>query len=103
MGHEALSTLHPDDHGTGVLSTLPCPDVLSKPNTRVLDKSLDRVSRAIIIHIIKSMLDGTLLSHVKQLVMIYTPPSAERIVIPPIISDSRLQDNDGFVTILAPS
>ncbi|KAL6315405.1 hypothetical protein AAG906_000516 [Vitis piasezkii] len=49
-----------------MLSTLPCSDVLSGPNASVLDKSLDRVSRAIIIHTTKSMLDGTLLGHFRQ-------------------------------------
>ena len=61
-----------------VLSTLPCLDVLSGPNANVLDKSLDCVSRAIIIHTTKSMLDGTLLGHFRQPVTTCTPPLAER-------------------------
>ncbi|RVW71270.1 Codeine O-demethylase [Vitis vinifera] len=78
MGHGALSTLHPDDHGTGVLSTLPCPDVLSRPNASVLDKSLDCISQTIIIYTTKSMLDGTLLGHFRQPVTICNPPPAEQ-------------------------
>ena len=78
MGHVALSTLHLDDHGIGMLSTLPCPDVLSRPNASVLDKSLDRVSRAIIIRTTKSMLDGTLLGHFRQPATTCIVPPAER-------------------------
>ena len=78
MGHVALSTLHPDDHGTGVLSTLPCPDVLFGPNASVLDKSLDHVSRAIIIHTTKSTLDRTLLGHFRQPVTTCTAYRAKR-------------------------
>ena len=61
-----------------MLSILPCPDVLSGPNASVLDKSLDRVLRAIIIHTTKSMFDGTLLGHVRQLVTTCTAPPVER-------------------------
>ena len=78
IGHVALSTLHPDDHGIGVRSTLPCPDVLSRPNASVLDKSLDYVSQAIIIHTTKSKLDGTLLGHFKQTITTCTAPPAKR-------------------------
>ena len=78
IGHVALSTLHPDDHGTDMLSTLPCPNVLSGPNASVLDKSLDRISWAIIIHTSKSMLDGTLLGHFRQPVTTYTAPPTEQ-------------------------
>ena len=57
-----------------MLSTPP----LSGLNASVVDKSLDRVSWAIIIHTTKSMLDGTLLGHFRQPITTCPVPPAER-------------------------
>ena len=57
---------------------LSCPDVLSGPSASVLTKSLGRETQDIIVYAARSMLDGTLLGHFKQLVTTYTPSPAER-------------------------
>ena len=53
-------------------------DVLSGPSASILTKSFGRETRTIIVYTIKSMLDGTLLSHFKQPVSAYTPPPTEQ-------------------------
>ena len=60
----ARPTLHPDYHGTDTPPLSGCPIRTQVDN--VSNISLDRVSRAIIIHFTKSMLDGTFLGHFKQ-------------------------------------
>ena len=66
---------------------------------------LDHISWAIITHFAKNMLDMTFLGLFRQLATTCPTPPTERKdkwddkVIPPTISDSRLQDNDDSVTL----
>ena len=60
------------------MTPLSYPDILSGPSASVLTKSLGRETHAIIVYTVGSMLDGTLLSHFKQPVTVYTPSPAER-------------------------
>ena len=63
-----------------VIQTTPlsCPDILSGPIASVLTKSFGHETHAIIVYVVRSMLDGTLLGHFKQPITTYTPPPAER-------------------------
>ena len=82
IGHVAHPTFCPDSL-RGARDTLKLfirmtHTPLSGPSASVLDKSLGRVSQAIIIHTTKSMLNGTLLSHFGQPITTCTPPPVER-------------------------
>nr|CAN73281.1 hypothetical protein VITISV_040611 [Vitis vinifera] len=97
-GTRGISTLYPDslkgayDILKLVIQTtlLSCLDILSKPNTSVLTKSLSRETQAILVYTARSTLDGIILSHFRQPVTAYTPPPAEQ------------KDRDGSKSSLPP-